>query len=68
MRAVFAVAAFTLLAGCAASSGQVQPSPQGIGSSPNQLRRAPCACMELKNLPDLPAHLNSSAAGAMAHA
>src|SRR3546814_9667851 len=54
MRAVFAVAALAMLAGCAAGGGQVQPSPQGIGSSPNQLRRAPCACVEVKSLPGLP--------------
>lgn len=61
MRAVFAVAALTLLAGCAAGGGgQVQTGPQGIGSSPNQLRRAPCACLELKSLPGLPSHLTGS--------
>ena len=68
MRAVFAVAAIALLAGCAAGSGQVQPSPQGIGSSPNQLRRAPCACMEVQSLPGIPAHLKTATAGAVANA
>ena len=68
MRAVIAAIAFTLLAGCA-TGGASLSTPQGIGNSPNQLRRAPCACVQIKDLPGLPSHLiNSGAVREVAHA
>lgn len=67
MRLIISAVTLSLLAGCAAG-GSVQSAPQGIGSSPNQLRRAPCACNEIKSQPGLPAHLQDAGLKGVARA
>lgn len=44
------LALVTALAGCSNGlSSRQNEMPVGIGSSPNQLRSSPCACVELPN-------------------
>lgn len=66
MRIVLAAAAMAILGGCAAGSGNVQQKPASIGGGPNQLRRAPCACVLVPNKPGLPSHLQSTDNGTVA--
>lgn len=40
-----------LLASCAS---EYQPQPRGIGTDPSELKRSPCACLEVETLPGLP--------------
>jgi type IV pilus biogenesis protein CpaD/CtpE len=58
MRVLLAAAALTLLSGCASTDSQSRPA--SIGGGPNNLRRAPCACLEIKQDQRLPAFLNGS--------
>lgn len=46
------------LSGCVtANDGNFQAAPVGVGSGPDRLKRTPCACVQLPNRGDLPAHL-----------
>jgi hypothetical protein len=38
-----------VLAGCSSFRGSGQDQPIGIGSSPNDLKKSPCACLVLPN-------------------
>ena len=40
-----------LLASCAS---EYQPQPRSIGTDPSELKRSPCACLEVETLPGLP--------------
>lgn len=59
MRAIILLAATALaLQGCS-TAGKFQPMPAGIGGSPNQLKRTPCAggCGEVRQKNGLPEFL-----------
>lgn len=46
------------LSGCVTSNdGNFQAAPVGVGGGPDRLKRTPCACVELPNRSDIPAHL-----------
>jgi len=47
LKVAAALAVCILLAGCAGS--RYQENPVGIGSGPNTLKQAPCACTTLPN-------------------
>lgn len=61
MRVVLAAMAIATLSGCATNGG-TQPKPAHIGGGPNQLRRAPCACVQIQQLPgsDIDQSLNAA--------
>ena len=55
MRAFIAIPLLLALGGCGMMSGDRLSLPLGIGGGANELRRAPCACVEKeqdKNLPE----------------
>ena len=46
MRALIAIPLLLALGGCGMMSGDRMSLPMGIGGGANELRRAPCACLE----------------------
>lgn len=59
MRVIVAAALFAMLGGCASTGSSFQPLPVQTGGGPNNLRRAPCACNKIKQLPGLPEFLRA---------
>lgn len=60
MRFLIAVAAMTMLAGCATSGSQFQSRAVGVGGGPNHLKRTPCACVQVDQPAGLPDFLIDS--------
>lgn len=54
MRALFAIPLMLALSGCNMMSGDGLNLPIGIGGGANELRRAPCACLEKDQPAGLP--------------
>lgn len=63
MRALIAIPLLFALSGCGVLSGDRVSLPLGIGGGANELRRAPCACIEKEQSRDLPAFLKDSESG-----
>ena len=54
----FALILFVLASVVLAACGSIyEPEPIGIGKDYSELKKSPCACLELKKAPELPAWL-----------
>lgn len=64
MRALFAIPIMLALSGCNMMGGDGLNLPLGIGGGANELRRAPCACLEQNQPAGLPDFLQDGEAAA----
>lgn len=60
MRALIAIPLLFALGGCGIMSGDGLNLPIGIGGGANELRRAPCACLEQEQPDGLPDFLQGT--------
>jgi len=54
MKNVLIVSALILAAFLIACASEYEKEPVGIGADSSELKRSPCACLEVELLPDLP--------------
>ncbi len=59
MRIVIAAVVLAGLSACSTGSS-FTPRPVSVGEGPNRLKRTPCACIETKQAPGIPAFLTGS--------
>ena len=54
MKSILILSIFVLIAFLMACGSLYEKEPVGIGIDYSELKRSPCACMEVELLPDLP--------------
>ena len=54
MKNIFIFLALALVAFLAACGSLYEQEPVGIGTDYSELKKSPCACLEVELLPDLP--------------